>query len=143
MSSLETALKAEIAVVQQLLDLVREEYNALIRRSIEEVLAFSQQKEALLSHLAKTGSVIESLLAAPIETAPHKQTPHKELIEQLRTIAREAKEINRLNGLVIQERLRYNTKALDTILAAASHPQTYDASGHTSGMSRRRIIDAA
>lgn len=63
--------------------------------------------------------------------------------EKLQTLAAEARELNRVNGELIQLRLQNNSQALETLRSAANRQELYSADGQANTAHTRRIIDSA
>ena len=58
-------------------------------------------------------------------------------------LAGKARDRNEINGKLILERMAHNQAALSALLAAADHPQLYDADGHTRATGGGRILGSA
>lgn len=64
--------------------------------------------------------------------------------QRLKALAEEARELNRVNGLLIQMRMQVNNQALEILRNAASSCQDlYGADGQAAPGSIKRIIDSA
>lgn len=63
--------------------------------------------------------------------------------ERLQQLAEEARELNRVNGELIQIRLQANSQALEALLSAANRQDLYGADGQAEQAATRRIIDSA
>lgn len=146
-------ITAEAEAVQQFVDLLKLEQAALSNGNIDDLPAFAEQKNKLASHLNQFATQRNTSLAAQgfgadrtgVESwcakYPDDKTGKKAWTKIL-SLAGEARELNRLNGELIQMRMQYNTKALEALQGGRNSLDLYGPDGHSTTASNRRINDA-
>ncbi|MDR2166000.1 MAG: flagellar protein FlgN [Zoogloeaceae bacterium] len=148
-TSLAQILAAEIVAVQRFVALLNEEKTVLSSASLEglarvvaekgrlaeELESIGRQRQDCLERLgiAEDGKTVECRLA---------EAPDTRMLEdwkKLQQLAREARELNELNGRCIALLARNNKELLDTL---AGRDAFYGPDGQTAGKSGLRIIDS-
>jgi flagella synthesis protein FlgN len=143
----------EAAAVQQFVDLLKVEQTALYNGSTDDLLEYAEQKSRLAVRLEALAAQRTSALAAlgvasdragiDAWCAKHanEETAGNDWARIL-SLASEARELNRLNGELIQIRLQYNTKALEALQGGKSSLDLYGPDGQSTPPAHRRINDA-
>ncbi len=152
-NSVAQALQEEVAEIQRFTDLLKLEQAALSSGNTDELLEFANKKDesaARINHLAEQRN---ALLAAQ-GFAPDrpgieawcaqnpKETSATTAWGTILTLAREAKELNRLNGELIQLRLQFNSKALEALRGGQTALDLYGPDGQSKTHEHRRINHA-
>lgn len=146
-TAMENCLNQEIGAARKLVDILQEEQNHLLSANIDRLEPLVAQKAALVVELSSytrerheylkqagretTQAGMQSWLENEAGTAQAAQT-----WQELVTLSRSAKELNRLNGLLISSHLSRNQQAL-LILRGNSQPEagSYGPDGHPSRVS--------
>jgi len=153
-SQLLQVLLSESEAVQRFTELLLREQDALKSAQTDELPTFAENKTQLAQALNQLSAQRNSVLAASgfasdragIEAWCAKHASEKrvaEVWEAILTLAREARELNRLNGELIAIQLQYNAKALDALRGGDSALKLYGRDGQAQMISSRRINDAA
>lgn len=146
-------LQEELQAMQALLELTREEQPLLIGAEIEALAELTPRKTALVGQLARCAAARHAQLAAagfPASeagmaawlAAPGNEdgdAPWSALL----ACTRQAKELNRVNGMLINKHMAHARSSLDALRPAAqSNHTTYGPSGQTSNApaSRKLVI---
>ncbi len=103
-----------------------------------QVLAEQRNKELVARSLGTDRNGLEAWLAAHPSNQPARQAWSQVLL-----LAKEARDLNRENGELIQLRMRHNALALEALLGASRQPNLYGPDGQSAPQSNRRINDAA
>ena len=106
----------------------------------DELGALSKQRNSFLS--ASGFSADRPGVDAWLAAHPASKLAHKAWSRVL-SLAGEARELNRLNGELIQIRMQYNAQALEALLGATRQPNLYGRDGQSAPQNNRRINDAA
>jgi flagellar biosynthesis protein FlgN len=153
MNSPASTLASERQLVASLTELLKEEQRVLVAADADSVAGITPRKIQLVQQLAAQAAVRHRALgAAGFEAAETGMEPwlathgsaavHTEW-EQLLDATREAKELNRVNGMLINKQLAYNQQKLAEIGANApgGDAAVYGPGGLTigSGPSKRFI----
>lgn len=146
-------IRAEQETFQEFHHILQEEQSSLIERNLDHLLQLAPRKNELLDQLFSFGNARNrKLAAAGYETtasgmeawlkdisADHKT---REAWHKLIDLAREAEQLNRGNGILIETALRHNQQALSVLQTAANPANSlYGPNGQISGMSAGRPID--
>lgn len=148
-----TAIKSELETLQALHLLLQQEHSALIQGDVDLLLKLVPRKNELLEQL----SSLSNTRSRDFFATGHENTPAgmeawlkncgadgqtRENWNKLITLAREADQLNRDNGILIETSLRHNQQAL-AVLQAAANPGTglYGRNGQISGIATGRPID--
>lgn len=141
-----TTLPEEQQSMQQMLDLLQQEQAYLMKAEIEHLEALSEQKSLLvgrLSHLAtqRHSALAEAGFASREEgmdawlASGAPPDGAAEAWSTLLKLTREAKETNRLNGLLLNKHMAYTQGALNSLRPAPQAGKLYGPSGQTFGSS--------
>ena len=147
-------LHDEQQLVSSLLDLMRQEQQCLIGADIESLNAITPRKAELMNELAVLANRRHEALAAAGFTA--EETGMQEWVGQaanhgavaawtaLLERTREAKEVNRVNGMLINKQMTHNQGLLNAMRqpANAGDAAVYGPTGQTApgGPSRRFVV---
>jgi flagella synthesis protein FlgN len=157
MSKLQQIVESELAAVQRFIALLRQEQEALRLGQDDALLGLVEQKSLVADDLTKVAAQRNALLASSgfppdrpgienwLARAIPDQKSRSALAEtwgSLTTLAAEARELNRLNGDLIQIRMRHNTQALEALLGASRPLSLYGPDGQARSHGSRRINDA-
>ena len=140
--------------VSDLIALMKQEQQLLVAADADGLAELTPRKNALLQALAELSAQRHAaLLAAGCEGSEAGMEPWlavggsleaRSQWEQLLTLAREAKELNRVNGMLINKQLAHNQGVLNALRmpAGAEAGGVYGSSGQTlgSGPSKRYVI---
>lgn len=154
MPNLADIVAAEAALVSGFIRLLEEEQALLKHGDAEALPDVVERKTAKARELAAASGERNRLLNAaglaadragiegwlthhPDDAAVRKEWEH------LQFLAAEARELNRVNGELIQLRLQNNAQSLEVLLAAANRQDLYGADGQAAQATTRRIIDSA
>lgn len=154
MSALADIIAAEADVVSAFVVLLKEEQDVLKAGSADALPGIVERKTATALKLspittarnAELGRATMATDRAGIDAWLAKfpaDTAVRDNWQRLQALAEEARELNRVNGRLIQLRMQTNTQALEALLAAASRQDLYGADGQATPGTTRRIIDSA
>ncbi len=146
-------LAQEQDVTATLLALLRREQGHLVNADIAAVTDLLNEKSLLIAKATDLAVARHQALAlagyeageAGMQAWIASQEPRSEVVQtwnKLIDVAREAKEINRTNGLLINQQLSRNEAALNVLRGDESGADTYGPNGQTSSrpVSRGRIV---
>lgn len=148
------SLHEEFTAATQLLALLSEEQACLIKADVEKLAALSEEKTRLVAHMSELALRRHAALGAmgfPASEAGMQvwlQPPQQETSQaagrtwnELLDIAAKAKELNRVNGLLIGQHLARNQQALNVLQGNQPAGTIYDRNGQTaSAASTRRLV---
>lgn len=148
--SITQALQEEAAEIQRFTELLKLEQVALSNGNTEELLVFATQKDHCASRINQLATQRNALLTAQgfIADRPGieawcaknpKETLAASVWTSILSLAREAQELNRLNGELIQMRLQYNNKALEALRGQENSLSLYGPDGQSTGQGQQRI----
>ena len=151
MADLQSLLGEEAAAVAQFVDLLGAEQRALQDGDLEILPGLTEKKTALVAHLTRLGQSRNLHLQAarlPTDQAGLDawvagQPERRALVDQILALAAEARELNRLNGLLIANRLQQTQSALDILTRSQTGGGLYGPDGQTSNRSGYRFFDSA
>jgi flagellar biosynthesis protein FlgN len=146
-------ITAEVEAVQQFVDLLKLEQGTLSKGKTDDLPAFAEQKSKLALHLNSLATQRNTSLAAQgfvsdrigVESWCAKypgQKTAKMAWTKILSLAGEARELNRLNGELIQMRMHYNAKALEALQGGRNSLDLYGPDGQSTTAGNRRINDA-
>lgn len=152
--SLSNALQQEHQLITGLLDILKEEQDLLVNADTDSLAALTPRKSDLIQQLAASASQRHQQLAAagfPAEEAGMgaylasiQDEQATRLWEELLEHTRAAKELNRVNGMLIGRQMAHNQTVIAAMKLAASDTDatTYGPSGQTSGAgpSKRFVV---
>ena len=147
-------MTAEAVAVQQFVSLLKLEQTSLSNGNIDNLPEFAEQKSKFSVHLNSLAAQRNAALLvlglpadrAGIEAwfASHPEDhSSKKAWQKTLSLAGEAKELNRLNGELIQMRLQYIAKALDALQSGNKSLELYGPDGQSTAPGNRRIYGAA
>lgn len=147
-----SSLRAERELMQTLLELIRQEQQYLVAADIEnlpglmarkagltaQLTALAAQRHAALAEIG--GAASDAGMAAWL--AGSGDEAERALWAELLSVTREAKESNRLNGMLINKHLAHTQGALNTLRPQSQGGTFYGPSGQTTGAAapRRYIV---
>jgi flagella synthesis protein FlgN len=146
-----TTLREEQQVMQDLRSLLEQEQHYLMKAVIEKLEDVAAQKSKLVTRMAQLSSQRHSALAAagfPAQEegmeawlAVAEEPEAARLWSGILALTREAKEFNRLNGMLINKQMAYTQGALNALRPPPQSGQIYGPSGQTSNSnSSRRFV---
>lgn len=148
-----TQLAREQDVTNALLTLLRQEQASLVQADINSVTDLLNEKSLLVAQATDLAVARHQALASAGHEASEAgmqawiatQAPQSDAVQtwhSLLELAREAKEINRTNGLLINQQLSRNEAALNVLRGGESSANTYGPNGQTSTrpVSRSRVV---
>jgi flagella synthesis protein FlgN len=147
-----TSLPEEQQVMTLLLALLKQEQLHLAAADIESLIEVTAQKTALVGKMAGLAAARHHALGAAgfaaQETgmqawiADRASSVDASLWRQVLELAREAKEINRVNGMLINKQTVHTQSALNALRPNAQGSEVYGPNGHASNApaSRRFVI---
>lgn len=147
-----TTLRDEQQLTAALLKLMKHEQQLLVSADTEGLAASTQQKSQLIAQLAELSSQRHRALGSAGFAAQEAgmepwlargdDPSARALWQDLLSAAREAKELNRVNGMLINKQMIHNQAAINALRTPAQGAGIYGPSGHTttSGPSRRLIV---
>jgi len=148
------AIADEADAVQRFVDLLKLEQTSLSNGNTDDLLVLAEQKSKLAVHLNDLATQRNTTLAAQgfgsdragVEAWRAKHPQEKSVGKnwsKVLTLAAEARELNRLNGELIQIRMQYNAKALEALQGGRNSLDLYGPDGQSMTPGRTRINDAA
>ena len=152
MTALAALLKNEAALVVRFRDILLREQEILRSGTSEELAEINTAKLALADSLNKVGSERAQALSAGKDSAIDMQawfsahpreTESSRLWEGLLTVAREAREINELNGSLINALHQKTSDALSILTRSEADQSLYSRDGQAASSTGSRIIDSA
>lgn len=146
-------LLSEAEAVQQFVELLKLEQSALSAGSTDVLPAYADKKMALAAKLNRLAVQRNSFLAAQglgadlvgVNAWIAQHSTEYQAIETwsgVLALAREARELNRLNGELIQLRMQYNAKALEALQGGNHALKLYGPDGQSTSSNQNRIDDA-
>lgn len=147
-------LQEESASVRAFVELLQDEQHALTIGNTDKLARFAEQKGVLVTRFNSLATDRNTLLTQhgfssdrlgvesccaqlPAELGADK------LWAKILTHVTKARDLNRLNGELIQMRMQYTNKALDILLQKDRSLDLYGPDGQTTAPGGRRINDAA
>ena len=147
-------LTQELDAARQLLNLLKREQTQLVEANIEGLSALVEQKSALINRMSELAGARLNALAQAGFTAeevsmqkwldsqkskPDSQATASKTWDELVTLIRSAKEMNRTNGLLIGTHMSRNQTTLQ-VLQGNQGSQVYGPDGQTSVQASRRSL---
>lgn len=143
-----TSLPEEQQVMSLLLDLLKQEQSHLIAADIDSLIEVTAQKSVLVGKMAALASARHRALGAAGFAAQETgmqawmdasgESTDARLWQQVLDLTRAAKELNRVNGMLINQRMAHAQGALNTLRPNAQGGDVYGPSGHASSPSANR-----
>lgn len=135
-----TALSNECIAVRHFVVLLQQEQALLTESSIDPLLALAEQKSAQAARLNELGELrrrlVENHLPDLDNTAITSwlETYSKEgslLWQEIRALAEQSRQLNHINGELIQMKHRHNQQSLTALSRAVSQASLYGPNGQT------------
>lgn len=151
MTDLLTVLGDEATAVENFVRLLGTEQRALQDGALDTLPALTEQKTATVGQLARLGQARNQLLqqaGLPADQAGLKAWAGSDpartaLTNRILVLAAEARELNRLNGILIASRLQQTQSALDILTRSQTGGGLYGPDGQTAHRSGYRFFDSA
>jgi len=152
-AALVQTITAEAEAVQQFVALLEVEQKALSIGDIDHLPLFAEQKSRLAIHLKNLATQRNTSLAVQgfgadrtgVESWCAKYPDEKTASmawTKILSLASEARELNRLNGELIQMRMHHNAKALEALQGGRNSLDLYGPDGQSTTAGNRLINDA-
>lgn len=145
-------VEGEIKLLAEFVELLRREQTALTHGAADDLPQLAEQKNGLVVQLNMISAQRASFLQAHgfttdrtgiDEWCAQAQDPETTATwQQVLELAAEARELNRVNGELIQIRMQFNAKALEALGGAKSSLELYGPDGQSTKPGGRRINDA-
>lgn len=154
MAALTQIVEAEAETAGRFVELLQREGEALNSADIDSLDTLVARKNDLAAELSSLAEQRNTLLAksgfsndrsgieAWLGAHPASKSVRKTW-SRLLALAGEARELNRLNGELIQLRMQHNSQALEILLGASRQTNLYGPDGQSAPQNNRRINDAA
>lgn len=136
-----TALTDEVTAVRAFVELLQQEQRLLTENQTEPLLGIAEQKSLLATQLNQLSESRIKLLNKHISDLTN-EAIHSWLTEnsadglqkwqEIRELAEQARQLNRVNGELIQMKLRFNQQTLATLSQAVSKADLYGPDGQRS-----------
>ena len=151
-SDLAKNLEAELRAFQDFIQVLQTEQDALVQGNIDSLLELARiksEKVVLLSQLAESRTRFLSAqgysqenggMAKWLQQRDGGNPQITELWQQLLALAENARQLNQINGSMIDTRLRNNQQALAILQAAAKQSTLYGPDGQTQSLGLGRPI---
>lgn len=151
-SDLVKNLEAEVRVFQDFIQVLQTEQDALVQGNVDPLLELARiksEKVVLLSKLAESRTRFLGVqgysqehggMAKWLQQLDGRNPQIVELWQQLLALAENAKQLNQINGSMIDTRLRNNQQALTILQAAAKQSALYGPDGQTQSLGLGRPI---
>lgn len=150
--TLRQVIAGEAVLLKQFVELLRREQASLTQGVADDLPQIADQKNGLVVQLnqlsAKRAAFLEALGLSADRAgidAWCAQAQNQEAAEAWRRVmmlAAEAKELNRVNGELIQIRMQFTAKALEALSGAKNSLELYGPDGQSTKPGARRINDA-
>jgi flagella synthesis protein FlgN len=149
-NSLAQSLGEELRAAATLLDLLKQEQSHLINANVDELAKLTEEKTKIVVRMGELAQNRHRALAGAgfdasetgmqkwvdSGTSPAAGKSWKELLE----LAREAKELNRVNGLLIGQHLGRNQAALNILHGAPQGGAMYGPNGQSATQPNKRKL---
>jgi len=135
------ALSNELGAVRIFIELLQHEQNLLTENQTDRLLALAEQKSALAVNLNQLAEVRRTLLNNQLPESSNDAiqawlTTHSQeglaRWQEIRSLAEQASQLNRINGELIQMKLRHNQQTLAALTQAARKADLYGPDGQRS-----------
>lgn len=151
-SDLQTLIENEARLLKQFVDLLRREQTSLSQGVAEDLPELAEQKNGLVVQLNHLSALRAAFLQARgfsqdrsgIDAwfAQAKDPNVADAWQKVLTLATDARELNRVNGELIQIRMQFTAKALEALSGAKNSLELYGPDGQSTKPGSRRINDA-
>ena len=135
------ALSEERVAVQEFIVLLQEEQRLLTENDIEPLSPLAEKKSAHAVRLNQLSEACRRLLEKISATLEHRQIeawldanckPGLPIWHEVRVLAGQAKQLNNVNGELIQMKSRYNQQTFAALCGAVNQANLYGANGQAS-----------
>lgn len=135
------ALTAEQSALQKFIRLLKQEQGLLVENNTDRLLELAEQKSAQAISLNELAESRRSLMQENIHTLSAEAihtwlethgAKGLAIWQEIRTLAKQAQQINNTNGELIQMKLRHNQKSLAVLSNAVNKANVYGPDGQTS-----------
>lgn len=145
-------LRAEHQAIADLLALMQQEQQHLVHADADALAGITEKKAALINQAGNLAKQRHAMLAAAGFAEQESSmrdwlaSIQKEELaqawEDLLNITRDAKEINRINGMLINKQMANTQNALNALQAPSPNQQMYGPKGQSAGIatSRRLVV---
>ena len=151
-SDLQTLIENEARLLDHFVGLLRREQTSLSQGAAEDLPELAEQKNGLVIQLndlsARRAAFLEAHALPANRTgidawfAQEKNGDAAEAWQNVLALAAEARELNRVNGELIQARMQFTAKALEALSGAKTSLELYGPDGQSTKPGSRRINDA-
>jgi len=143
-------ITAEAALIARFVDLLESEQATLTQGNIDDLARLVAEKDPLVADLQRLSRQRNDHLAALNLPADREGMSAwatgipdaSSTWEHVLALAARARDLNRLNGELIQMRLQHNSRILEILQRNTAALDLYGPDGKTSGAGERRINDA-
>lgn len=134
------ALSEERVLVTSFVELLQQEQRLLMENGIDQLASLTDQKSALALRLNALAEMRQRQLEKLIPGADHIavlnwfEANNKECValwQEIRTLAEQARQLNHINGELIQMKLRHTQQSLTVLTRAVSQANLYGPTGQT------------
>lgn len=150
----QTLLAEESRELRAFLQLLENERNVLMQRSVDPLASIADEKNRASARLQAMGTRRMQWLASHgvghgAEDMEHwlTESPDREtrlgLWQNFVELARQARDLNHANGTLIRTRMQYGQQALAVLLAAANQASFYSPDGHSLSSLGKRHLGSA
>lgn len=137
--NIEHLLQSEIASAHRLMHTLDQEYAALAQRDVDLLDTIVPEKRNIVAELEALGRQRDALLAQlnPSTTTAESANPFSDdtrlsdLWDELKSVAQQCQDKNRINGSIVEIGYRQSRQALDILHGVSSSSELYDKSGRT------------
>ena len=150
-NSLLNNLRDEHKAMAQLVELIKQERVQLLEANIDKLNELTQEKSRLVAHMSELANRRDNALAAAGFTS--KETAMKSWLSTagsdagaawsaLLSLTESAKELNRVNGMLINRHMSDNQNALNALHAAPQGSNVYGPNGQSTvkPVTRRLVV---
>ena len=151
-SDLRMLIENEAQLLDQFVDLLRREQISLSQGAAEDLPEFAEQKNGLVIQLnqlsARRAAFLQARAFSPDRAgidawfAQAQDLNATNAWQKVLALAADARELNRVNGELIQIRMQFTAKALEALSGAKNSLELYGPDGQSTKPSSRRINDA-
>lgn len=144
-------LKAEIEALHQFITILKSEQDALTEGNIDKLFEISRQKSEQVIRLSQLSAghfsqqseandTPEDIARTFQKADPDEKYALAKSWERLSELAKQAKHLNRQNGVMIETQLKHNQQALAILQEAAMQNSLYGPDGHSRGLGTGRQL---
>lgn len=151
-NDLKTLIDNEAILLERFVDLLRREQASLSQGAAEDLPELAEQKNGLviqLNHLSARRAAFLQARGFPQDRSgidawfeQVKDRDATDAWQKVLTLATDARELNRVNGELIQIRMQFTAKALEALSGAKTSLELYGPDGQSTKPGGRRINDA-